>query len=252
MNDYLQLLRDIKKDGSNFVGRNGEVRGLFHQSMSMDLQFGFPLLSTKRMTLKTILYELLGFIRGDDSYIRDNTKIWDKWEGVLPYTHLAKLPSIIREIESNPFSRRLVLSHWEDPWIFGNLDGFALPTCHFACVFNVQPDNLGQPYKLNLSFFMRSSDVFIGLPFNIASYAAMLEIVAKYTGLIPGTLGYTGVDCHIYTQHLELVDIQVMRKPQYYLPRLRIKNKPLMQLEPEDFIINNYNPHPAIKAEVVA
>ncbi len=262
MKQYLDLLRHIKENGTQKGDRTGTgTISTFGYQMRFDLSEGFPLLTTKKLHTKSIIYELLWFLRGDTNiaYLQEhNVRIWNEWadeNGDLGPVYgkqwrawddykggvVDQIEWIINEIKTNPNSRRMVVSAWN----VAQLDEMALAPCHCLMQFNVA-DN-----KLNLQLYQRSADVFLGVPFNIASYALLLHIIAQITGLEVGEFVHSFGDVHIYLNHLEQVNEQLSREPRAF-PKLRInpKLKSLEELCFEDFEIVDYNPLPHIAGKV--
>jgi thymidylate synthase len=262
MKAYLDLLRDILENGVRKEDRTGTgTLSVFGRQMRIDLQAGFPLLTTKKMHIKSIVHELLWFLSGNTNvqYLRENgVTIWDEWadpEGNLGRIYGAQwrswqgpdgrlidqITNVIRQIRSNPDSRRHLVSAWNP----AEVDQMALPPCHYAFQFYVAQG------KLSCMFQMRSVDTFLGLPFNLASYALLTHMVAEQCGLAAGDLIWTGGDVHIYLNHLEQVRLQLTREP-YPLPKLVIKRKPesIFDYRFDDFEFAGYQSHPSIKAPI--
>ncbi|MFI4953370.1 MAG: thymidylate synthase, partial [Burkholderiales bacterium] len=234
---------------------------VFGYQMRFELAAGFPLLTTKRVHTKSVIHELLWFLSGETNvrYLRENgVTIWDEWTDengelgpIYGYQwrswpapdgrHIDQLADVIAQIRKNPDSRRLIVSAWN----VGDIPRMKLPPCHAFFQFYVADG------KLSCQLYQRSADIFLGVPFNIASYALLTHMVAQQTGLEPGDFVWTGGDCHLYLNHLEQVEIQLARAP-HALPRLAIKRKPesLFDYRYEDFEIVDYQPDPAIKAQV--
>ena len=257
MNQYRNLLRHILDNGTPKDDRTGTgTLSVFGYQTRFDLSRGFPLITTKKLHIKSIIYELLWFLNGDTNvrYLNDNgVTIWNEWaddNGALGAIYgkqwrnfggVDQISQVLEQIQHNPDSRRHIVSTWN----VGELDKMALPPCHLMYQFYVVDG------KLSTMFYMRSCDVFLGLPFNIASYALLTHMVAQQCGLDVGELIFTGGDCHLYSNHIEQAKTQLERKP-YPLPELRIKRKPadIFSYEFEDFEILNYQAHPHIKAKV--
>ena len=262
MKPYLDLLKYILEKGVKKSDRTGVgTISTFGYQMRFDLSAGFPLLTTKKVHLKSVIYELLWFLRGDTNvkYLKDHgVSIWDEWadeRGELGPVYskqwrswqaadgrtIDQISNLIAMIKTNPESRRLIVSAWN----VADIDKMALPPCHCLFQFYVQAG------KLSCQLYQRSADVFLGVPFNIASYALLTLMVAQVTGLEPGEFIHTFGDVHIYLNHLDQVNLQLTRDP---------KKPPVMKLNPEvkdifsfrfeDFQLENYDPHPAIKAPV--
>ncbi len=262
MKQYLELCEHVLKNGVKKNDRTGTgTISTFGYQMRFDLQKGFPLLTTKKVFLKGIIHELLWFIKGDTNvkYLQDNNvKIWDEWadeNGDLGpiYGHQWRswrgpdgrvhdqLKNVVEEIKRNPDSRRLIVSAWN----VGELDQMALPPCHTLFQFYVSEG------KLSCQLYQRSGDVFLGVPFNIASYSLLTMMIAQVTGLEPGEFVHTFGDVHIYLNHIEQVKLQLTREPRK-LPVMKLNPevKCLFDFKYEDFTLENYNPHPPIKGEV--
>ena len=262
MQQYLDLLRHIREHGTVKTDRTGTgTRSVFGHQMRFDLAQGFPLLTTKKLHLKSIVYELLWFLRGDTNvqYLKEHgVSIWDEWadeRGELgpiygkqwrawpgpdgrPIDQISRTIDLIRR---NPDSRRIVINAWN----VGELEQMALTPCHALFQFWVGDG------KLSCQLYQRSADVFLGVPFNIASYALLTHMFAQQCDLAAGDFIWTGGDCHLYLNHLEQADEQLQRTP-LPLPRLAIKRKPpsIFEYEFEDFQLLNYQAHPSIKAPI--
>lgn len=262
MNIYKELLSDIMENGVRKEDRTGTgTISVFGRQMRMDLSEGFPLLTTKKLHTKSIIHELLWFLSGNTNirYLRENgVSIWDEWadeEGNLGRVYGAQwrtwhapdgrvvdqITNVINQIKSNPDSRRHLVSAWN----VAEVDSMALPPCHYAFQFYVANG------KLSCMFQMRSVDTFLGLPFNLASYALLTHMVAEQCGLEVGDLVWTGGDVHIYLNHIEQVQLQLTREP-YPLPKLIIKRKPesIFDYTFDDFAFEGYQSHPGIKAPI--
>ncbi len=262
MNQYLQLLRHIREHGVRKTDRTGTgTLSVFGYQMRFDLGQGFPLLTTKKLHLKSIIHELLWFLKGDTNvaYLNDHgVSIWDEWadeNGELgpiygrqwrswPGPDGKAIDQISRSIDlirRNPDSRRILVSAWN----VGELEQMALTPCHALFQFWVGDG------KLSCQLYQRSADVFLGVPFNIASYALLTLMFAQQCDLEPGEFVWTGGDCHLYLNHLEQADEQLARQP-LAAPRLQIKRKPpsIFEYEYEDFQILDYQAHPSIKAPI--
>lgn len=262
MQAYTDFLRDILQNGAARGDRTGTgTVGVFGRSMRFNLAEGFPLLTTKKVHFHSVLHELLWFIRGEGNvaYLQENgVSIWDEWAdergelgpvyGVqwrswpLPNGgHIDQLANVIEEIKANPNSRRLIVSAWN----VAEIENMALPPCHLLFQFHVQDG------KLSLQIYQRSADAFLGVPFNIASYALLCIMVAHECGLTPHELIWVGGDCHIYNNHVEAVREQLSREPRA-LPRLSIREgaPSFFEMTAGDILLSNYNPHPRIPAEV--
>lgn len=259
---YLELCEHILENGVKKNDRTGTgTISVFGHQMRFDLQEGFPLLTTKKVFLKGIIYELLWFLKGDTNikYLQDHgVHIWDEWadeNGNLGpvYGHqwrswgtkdgrtIDQISNVIEQIKTNPDSRRLIVSAWN----VGELDEMALPPCHTLFQFYVANG------KLSCQLYQRSADVFLGLPFNIASYSLLTMMVAHVCGLQPGEFIHTTGDTHIYLNHIEQIKTQLQRTPRK-LPTMKLNPevKNIFDFEYEDFILEGYDPHPPIKGEV--
>ena len=262
MKQYLDLLRHIRANGVMKEDRTGTgTQSVFGYQMRFDLSEGFPLLTTKKVHLKSIIYELLWFIAGDTNvkYLQDHgVTIWDEWadeNGDLGpvYGHqwrswpapegrtIDQLSMVIDTIKRNPDSRRMLVTAWNP----AEVDKMALPPCHCLFQFYVADG------KLSCQLYQRSADVFLGVPFNIASYALLTMMIAQVCGLEPGEFVHTTGDTHIYRNHFEQVATQLAREPRP-LPRMRINPdvKSIFDFKYEDFTLEGYDPWPAIKAPV--
>ncbi|HET8612170.1 MAG TPA: thymidylate synthase [Sphingomonas sp.] len=262
MKPYLDLIARILDEGAAQQDRTGVgTLSVFGHQMRFDLAKGFPLVTTKKLHLRSIIVELLWFLRGDTNirWLRDRkVSIWDEWAdeaGDLGPVygkqwrdweapdgrHIDQIAELLREIREKPASRRQVVSAWNP----ADLPNMALAPCH--CLFQTRVAN----GRLDLQLYQRSADVFLGVPFNIASYALLTHILAQICDLEPGTFVWTGGDCHLYSNHLEQARLQLTREPRP-LPTLRILRRPetIDGYEPEDFLIEGYEPHPHIKAQV--
>lgn len=262
MKQYLDLLRHIKEHGHRKDDRTGTgTISTFGYQMRYDLSEGFPLVTTKKAHLKSIIYELLWFLKGDTNvhYLQDNgVRIWNEWadpDGELghiygyqwrswpDYTggHIDQIKEVIDTIRNNPDSRRIIVSAWN----VADIDNMNLPPCHCFFQFYV---NEG---KLSLQLYQRSADCFLGVPFNIASYALLCMMTAQVCGLQPGEFIHTLGDAHIYLNHLEQVNEQLSRTPRP-LPRMRLNPEitDIFAFKYEDFTLEGYDPWPAIKGTV--
>jgi thymidylate synthase len=262
MRAYLDLLQHILDHGAQKDDRTGTgTLSEFGYQMRFNLQEGFPLLTTKKLHLRSIIYELLWFIAGDTNvrYLQDNgVRIWNEWadeDGNLGPVYGAQwrawrtaggqtidqLTQVIQQIQANPNSRRLIVSAWN----VGELESMALPPCHALFQFYVV-DNV-----LSCQLYQRSADVFLGVPFNIASYALLTLMIAQVTGLKAGDFVHTFGDVHLYRNHIESARLQLTRSP-YPLPQLKINPdvNTIFDFKYEDFELLNYQAHPHIKAEV--
>ncbi len=262
MLQYLRLLEEILESGSDRDDRTGVgTRGLFGRQMRFDLADGFPLLTTKKLHIRSIIYELLWFLRGDTNirWLNENgVKIWDEWadeDGNLGpvYGHqwrswpapsgesIDQIAWVQNEIRTNPLSRRLIVSAWN----VSEVSSMALPPCHTLFQFYVSDG------RLSCQLYQRSADFFLGVPFNIASYALLTMMMAKVTGLKPGTFVHTFGDVHLYQNHFEQARQQLSREPKP-LPQMQIRSSPesIDGFQFEDFVVVDYAPHPHIKAPV--
>lgn len=262
MKQYLDLLEKIMTEGVDRGDRTGTgTRSIFGYQMRFDLNEGFPLLTTKKLHLKSIIYELLWFLKGDTNvkYLQENgVRIWNEWarpDGELgpvygyqwrswpDYNggHIDQISEVIRTIKENPGSRRIIVSAWN----VAQLPEMALPPCHLLFQFYVADG------RLSLMLYQRSADCFLGVPFNIASYALLLLMVAQVTGLKPGEFIHTLGDTHIYHNHFEQVQTQLQRVPTA-LPTMHLNPdvKDIFDFKYEDFELRDYNPQPHIKATV--
>ncbi|MBT2285614.1 thymidylate synthase [Paenibacillus polymyxa] len=262
MKNYLDLLQDILNNGVHKGDRTGTgTQSVFGRQLRYDLSEGFPLVTTKRIHLKSVIHELLWFLSGDTniSYLKENgVKIWDDWadeNGDLGPVYgsqwrtweapngekIDQIAAVIDSIKNNPDSRRHLVSAWN----VAEINNMKLPPCHFAFQFYVAEG------KLSCMLTMRSVDTFLGLPFNIASYALLTHMIAQQCDLEVGDFIWSGGDVHIYSNHVDQVKIQLEREP-YALPKLVIKRKPdsIFDYKFEDFEFENYQHHPGIKAPI--
>jgi thymidylate synthase len=262
MQAYLDLLRHILENGTPKSDRTGTgTRSIFGYQMRFDLAKGFPLITTKKLHLKSILYELLWFLRGETNiaYLQEHgVSIWDEWadaQGELGPVYgyqwrswpaadgrrIDQISDVIDRIRHTPDSRRLIVSAWN----VADLDEMALPPCHLMFQFYVADG------RLSCQMYQRSADVFLGVPFNIASYALLTLMVTQVTNLAPGEFIHTFGDAHLYNNHLEQARLQLDREPRP-LPTLRINPavNSIFDFRYEDFRLENYNPHPHIPAPV--
>ena len=262
MKQYLDLERHILNNGVQKTDRTGTgTLSVFGYQMRFNLQEGFPLVTTKKVHLRSIIYELLWFLNGDTNikYLKDHgVSIWDEWadeNGELGPVygsqwrswpapdgqHIDQIAKLIEQIKSKPDSRRHIVSAWNP----AEVDKMALPPCHALFQFYVADG------KLSCQLYQRSCDTFLGLPFNIASYALLTHMVAQQCNLDVGDFVWTGGDTHLYSNHLDQVNLQLSREP-YPLPTLKIKRKPdsIFEYMFEDFEILNYQSHPGIKAPI--
>ncbi len=258
MQQYLELCRRVLNEGVRKEDRTGTgTLSVFGHQMRFNLEEGFPLLTTKKLHLKSIIYELLWFLNGDTNvkYLQDHgVRIWNEWadeNGELGpvYGHqwrswpdykggsIDQIKNVLEQIKTNPDSRRLMVSAWN----VAEVDQMALPPCH--CLFQFYVAN----GRLSLQLYQRSADIFLGVPFNIASYALLLQMMAQVTGLQAGDYVHTFGDAHIYLNHLDQVNLQLTREPRS-LPTMQINPdvKDLFGFQYEDFTLLNYDPHPHI------
>ncbi len=262
MKQYLDLMRLIKEEGSLKTDRTGTgTKSLFGHQLRFDLNEGFPLLTTKKLHLRSIIYELLWFLKGSTNiqYLKENkVSIWDEWadengnlgpiygkqwrawetkEGEL----IDQIKMVIDQIKNNPDSRRMLVNAWN----VGEIDQMKLPPCHILFQFYVDGD------ELSCQMYQRSADLFLGVPFNIASYSLLLMMIAQVCDLKPRYFVHVFGDVHIYTNHFEQVETQLSREPRK-LPRMIINPevKSIDEFKFEDFELVDYDPHPHIKAQV--
>ena len=262
MKHYLDLMKDILDNGSQKTDRTGTgTLSVFGRQLRFDLSAGFPLVTTKKLHLRSIIYELLWFLRGDTNikFLKDNgVSIWDEWadeNGELGpvYGHqwrswpapdgrsIDQISQLISQIKQKPDSRRHIVTAWNP----AEVDKMALPPCHALFQFYVADG------RLSCQLYQRSADYFLGVPFNIASYALLTYMFAQQCELLPGDFVWTGGDVHLYTNHLEQARLQLSRKP-FPLPQLNIRRKPssIFEYQFEDFEIVNYQSHASIKAPI--
>ncbi len=262
MKQYLDLLHHVMEHGVMKSDRTGTgTKSVFGYQMRFSMADGFPLLTTKKLHLKSIIYELLWFLNGDTNvkYLQDNgVRIWNEWadeNGDLGHIygyqwrswpdynggHIDQIKEAVETIKHNPDSRRIIVSAWN----VADLPNMNLPPCHAFFQFYVADG------KLSLQLYQRSADIFLGVPFNIASYALLLMMMAQVTGLEAGDFVHTLGDAHIYTNHFEQVKLQMSREPRP-LPTMKINPdvKDIFSFQYEDFTLENYNPHPHIKGVV--
>ncbi|MEO1015497.1 MAG: thymidylate synthase [Pseudomonadota bacterium] len=262
MKQYHDLLRDVLANGERRADRTGVgTLGVFGRQMRFDLADGFPLLTTKKLHLKSIIYELLWFLRGDTNvrWLQERgVSIWDEWadeNGDLGPVYgkqwrswaapdgrvVDQIQWVLDEIRTNPTSRRLVVSAWNP----ADVDSMALPPCHCLFQFNVMGG------RLNCQLYQRSADIFLGVPFNIASYALLTMMMARAADLEPGEFVHTLGDAHLYLNHLEQAELQLARAPRA-LPTMTLApgKTDLFGWDYGDFALNGYDPHPTIKAPI--
>ena len=262
MKQYLDLCRRILDEGVDKHDRTGTgTRSVFGHQMRFDLTEGFPLLTTKKLHLKSIIYELLWFLRGDTNarWLQERgVRIWNEWadpDGNLGHIYgyqwrswpdykggtIDQISQAVDTIKNQPDSRRIIVNAWN----VGDLDNMNLPPCHMFFQFYVAKG------RLSLQMYQRSADTFLGVPFNIASYALLLQMMAQVTGLEPGEFIHTTGDTHIYTNHFEQVKLQLTRTPRP-LPTMRLNPdvKSIFGFQYEDFTLENYDPWPHIPGKV--
>ena len=262
MKTYLDLLDHVLTHGVRKEDRTGTgTLSVFGHQMRFPLADGFPLLTTKKLHTRSIIHELLWFLKGDTNigYLRDNgVTIWDEWadaEGNLGPVygaqwrswptpdgqHIDQISRVVEDIRRSPDSRRLIVSAWN----VGELPHMALPPCHALFQFYVAEG------RLSCQLYQRSADIFLGVPFNIASYALLTHMVAQQTDLEPGEFIWTGGVCHLYLNHLDQARLQLSRTPRA-LPRLKLARRPesIFDYRFEDFVIEDYDPWPGIKAPI--
>jgi thymidylate synthase len=262
MQAYLDLIKRVLKEGVKKEDRTGTgTISVFGHQMRFNLEEGFPLVTTKKVHLKSIIYELLWFLKGSTnvSYLQNNgVKIWNEWakeDGELGPIYgyqwrswpdykggnIDQIKQVIDSIQNDPNSRRHLVSAWN----VGQIDDMQLPPCHILFQFYVANG------RLSCQLYQRSADIFLGVPFNIASYALLTMMIAQVTGLKPGDFVHTLGDAHIYTNHIEQVKLQISREPRP-LPTMTINPavKTIDAFQYEDFELSNYNPHPHIKGAI--
>jgi len=269
MKQYHDLVKNVLKNGIRKENRTGiPTISSFSEFYKVDLSEGFPLITTKKVFFRSVILELLWYLRGEDHirWLRDekNVHIWDAWadddghvgpiypvlwrrfpypqedkNGNVTKGEFDQIQYVIDQIKTNPNSRRMVVSTWNG----GLLNKMALPPCHIMIIFNVSGG------KLHCHLTQRSGDIALGIPFNLACYAALTMVIAQETGLEPGTFAHTIVDAHIYENHVDGLKEQLTRDP-LPLPKLEIAKKPIDELDYDDFTLKNYEHHPHIKFEV--
>jgi len=262
MRQYLELMKDILENGAAKTDRTGTgTRSVFGRQLRFDLSKGFPLVTTKKLHLRSIIYELLWFLKGETNikYLKDNgVTIWDEWadeNGDLGPVYgsqwrcwpapdgkkIDQIANVINQIKTKPDSRRHIVSAWNP----AEVDNMALPPCHALFQFYVADG------KLSCQLYQRSADYFLGVPFNLASYALLTAMVAQQCDLQLGEFVWTGGDVHLYSNHFEQARTQLTREP-FALPQLAIKRRPdsIFEYEFDDFEILNYQSHPGIKAPI--
>lgn len=262
MQQYLDLMRHVQLHGTLKTDRTGTgTRSIFGYQMRFDLAHGFPLVTTKKLHLKSIIHELIWFLDGstNTAYLKENgVSIWDEWADengdlgpIYGYQwrswpapngeHIDQISQVLDQIKHNPDSRRMIVSAWN----VADIPNMKLPPCHAFFQFYVADG------KLSCQLYQRSADIFLGVPFNIASYALLTHMMAQQADLGVGDFIWTGGDCHLYLNHLEQVDLQLSRAP-LKLPELKFKRKPpsIFDYKFDDIEIINYESHPHIKAPV--
>jgi len=262
MKQYLDLMRHVRDNGTRKDDRTGTgTVSVFGYQMRFDLANGFPLVTTKKCHLRSIIHELLWFLKGDTniSYLKENgVKIWDEWADengnlgpvygsqwrswpTADGRHIDQITQVIDQLKNNPDSRRIIVSAWN----VGEIENMALPPCHAFFQFYVADG------KLSCQLYQRSADIFLGVPFNIASYALLTMMMAQVTGLQPGEFIHTLGDAHLYSNHMEQVELQLSREP-YAAPIMKINPdvNDLFEFKFEDFELCDYEFHPHIKAPV--
>jgi len=262
MRQYLGMMRHVLEHGARKADRTGTgTLSVFGQQLRFDLDEGFPLVTTKRVHTKSIIYELLWFLRGETNVRwlqQHGVTIWDEWadeDGELGPVYgrqwrawptadggtVDQLARVVEQLRSEPDSRRIIVSAWN----VGELGRMALAPCHAFFQFYVAEG------RLSCQLYQRSCDIFLGVPFNIASYALLTHMLAQQCDLLPGEFIWTGGDCHLYLNHLEQAQLQLLRQP-FPLPRLALRRRPptLFDYQFEDFEITGYQHHPAISARV--
>jgi len=268
MQQYLALLQHILDNGTDKMDRTGTgTKSVFGYQMRFDLQKGFPLVTTKKVHMKSIIYELLWFLKGETNiaYLKENgVRIWDEWadaNGELGPVYgkqwrswegkdgkvVDQVSELVAQIKNNPGSRRLIVSAWN----VAELPEMALMPCHTLFQFYVSPSPGGGRGRLSCQLYQRSADVFLGVPFNIASYALLTLMIAQVCDLLPGDFVHTFGDVHIYSNHMEQVQLQLSRTP-YPLPVMKLNPavKDIFGFTFGDFTLEHYQSHPAIKAPV--
>ena len=262
MKQYLDLVEYVLKNGVKKDDRTGTgTISVFGYQMRFNMDDGFPVLTTKKLHLRSIIHELLWFLKGDTNvkYLNENkVSIWDEWaddNGELGHIygyqwrswpmpdgkHIDQITKLIESIKNNPGSRRHIVSAWN----VGELDKMALPPCHILFQFYVANG------KLSCQLYQRSADIFLGVPFNIASYSLLLLMMSKITGLQPGEFIHTLGDAHIYLNHIDQVKLQLRRKP-YQLPKMKLNNRVanIFEFKYDDFLLTGYKAHPHIKGDI--
>ena len=268
MREYLDLVERVLTKGVRKKNRTGvDTISCFAEHYTIDLSEGYPLVTTKKVNFKSMLYEVLWYLSGEDHIrnLRRHTKIWDAWAdengnletaygrywrrfpsaqinpatGIYEVKEIDQIAEVIRLLKTSPESRRMVISAWEP----GNALFSKLPPCHYTFAFNVFGD------KLNCHLTQRSGDIALGIPFNIAAYSMLTQIIAQETGFVPGLFSHTIIDAHIYINHVDGLQLQLTRTPKAR-PTLTIARKPIEELRFEDFQLNNYISDDSIKFDV--
>lgn len=261
MKQYLELVRHILENGNEKTDRTGTgTLSVFGHQMRFDLSEGFPLCTTKKLHIRSIIHELLWFLSGDTNiaYLKENgVSIWDDWadeEGNLgpvygsqwrswktPSGEIDQIANVVEQLKQNPDSRRMIVSAWN----VAEIENMKLPPCHMVFQFYVAND------RLSCQLYQRSADVFLGVPFNIASYSALIMMMAQVTGLVPGEFVHTLGDAHLYSNHLEQAKLQITREPRP-LPILKLNPdvNSIFDFRFDDFELSHYDPHPHIKAPI--
>ncbi|HET7569885.1 MAG TPA: thymidylate synthase [Gammaproteobacteria bacterium] len=262
MRQYLDLLARVRHEGARKEDRTGTgTLSIFGHQMRFDLAAGFPAVTTKKLHFRSIIHELLWFLRGDTNvaYLHEHgVSIWDEWADangdlgpIYGYQwrswptpngeHIDQIANVMHQLRKTPHSRRIIVCSWN----VGQIDDMALAPCHCLFQFYVAGG------KLSCQLYQRSADIFLGVPFNIASYALLTHMIAQQLDFQPGEFIWTGGDCHLYLNHIEQADEQLTRKP-YPLPELRLRRRPpsIIDYQYEDFEIIGYRSHPSIRAQV--
>lgn len=269
MKQYLALMRKVYEEGADKTDRTGTgTRSLFGYQMRFNLQEGFPLVTTKKLHLRSIIHELIWFLKGDTNiqYLKDNkVRIWDEWaddQGNLGPVygaqwrswptpdgrHIDQIQQVLDQLRNQPDSRRIIVSAWN----VGEIEQMALPPCHAFFQFYVAPaSGPGEKPRLSCQLYQRSADIFLGVPFNIASYALLTLMVAQVCDMQPGEFIHTLGDAHLYSNHLEQAELQLSRAPRP-LPQMKLNPevRDLLDFTADDFELVHYDPHPHIKAVV--
>ncbi|SEM16473.1 thymidylate synthase [bacterium A37T11] len=271
MRQYLELMRHVYEHGMDKQDRTGTgTRSIFGYQMRFDLQEGFPLVTTKKIHLRSIIHELIWFLKGETNiaYLKENgVSIWDEWADeagnlgpvygsqwrswpTADGRHIDQISEVIRQLKTNPDSRRIIVSAWN----VAEIADMALPPCHAFFQFYVSPPDpmvLGAKPRLSCQLYQRSADIFLGVPFNIASYALLTMMVAQVCDMEAGDFIHTFGDAHLYSNHFEQAELQLSREPKT-LPTMRINPaiKNIFDFSFDDFELVNYDPYPRIKAPV--